>query len=50
MHNEQLHKLYASENIIGIMKSRRMKWAGHVALMGGVHIGFRSENLKERDH
>jgi hypothetical protein len=47
---EQLHNLYTSKNIIRIMKSRRMKWAGYVARMGVVHIGFRYENLKERDH
>jgi hypothetical protein len=31
LHNEELHKLYYSPNIIRIMKSRRMRWAGHVA-------------------
>jgi hypothetical protein len=34
MHNEELHDLYSSPNIIRIMKSRRMRWAGHVARMG----------------
>jgi hypothetical protein len=34
LHNEELHNLYSSLNIIGIIKSRRMKWAGHVARMG----------------
>jgi hypothetical protein len=33
MHNEELHNLYSSPNIIRMMKSRRM-WVGHVALMG----------------
>jgi hypothetical protein len=32
------------------MKSRRMRWAGHVARMGEKHIVFWLENLKERDH
>jgi hypothetical protein len=32
-HNEELHNLYSSPSIIGIIKSRRMKWAGHVARM-----------------
>jgi hypothetical protein len=34
LHNEELHNLYSSPNIIRIIKSRRMKWAGHVARMG----------------
>jgi hypothetical protein len=40
MHNDELHSLYFSLNIVGVIKSRRMKWAGHVARMGegrGVH-------------
>jgi hypothetical protein len=35
LHNEELHDLYSSPNIIRIMKSRRMRWAGHVARIGG---------------
>jgi hypothetical protein len=31
LHNEELHNLYASPNIIRVIKSRRMTWAGHVA-------------------
>jgi hypothetical protein len=31
LHNEELHKLYSSPSIIRIIKSRRMRWAGHVA-------------------
>jgi hypothetical protein len=31
LHNEELHNLYFSPNIIKIIKLRRMKWAGHVA-------------------
>jgi hypothetical protein len=34
LHNEELHNLYASENIIGVIKLRRMRWAAHVARMG----------------
>jgi hypothetical protein len=34
LHNEELHNLYSSPNIIRIIKSRRMRWAGHVAGMG----------------
>jgi hypothetical protein len=34
LHNEELHNLYCSPSIIRIMKSRRMRLAGHVARMG----------------
>jgi hypothetical protein len=34
VHNKELHDLYSSPSIIRIMKSRRMRWAGHVARMG----------------
>jgi hypothetical protein len=34
LHNEELHILYSSPNIIRRFKSRRMRWAGHVACMG----------------
>jgi hypothetical protein len=33
LHNEELHNLYSSPNIIRQVKSRRMRWAGHVARM-----------------
>jgi hypothetical protein len=33
LHNEELNNLYSSPNIIRIIKSRRMKWAGHAARM-----------------
>jgi hypothetical protein len=33
LHNE-LHSLYSSYNIISVIKSRKMRWAGHVARMG----------------
>jgi hypothetical protein len=41
LHNEELHDLYSSQSIIRIIKSRRMRWAGHVARMGrrGTRIG-----------
>jgi hypothetical protein len=29
-HNKELHNLYSSRNIIGMIKSRRMGWVGHV--------------------
>jgi hypothetical protein len=34
LHNEELHNLYSSPSIIRIIKSRRMRWAGHVERMG----------------
>ena len=33
LHNEKLIDLYSSPNIVRVIKSRRMRWAGHVALM-----------------
>jgi hypothetical protein len=33
LHNEKLHSLYFSSNIIRMIKSRKMRWAGHVARM-----------------
>jgi hypothetical protein len=33
LHNDELHSLYSSPNIVRVMKSRRMRWAGHVAHM-----------------
>jgi len=35
LHNEELNVLYCSPNILRVTKSRRMRWAGHVARMGG---------------
>ena len=32
-HNEELHSLYCSPNIVRVIKSRRLRWAGHVARM-----------------
>jgi hypothetical protein len=42
LHNEELHNLYSSSNIIRIIKSRRLRWAGHLARMRrrGMHIGY----------
>jgi len=34
LHNEKLNDLYCSPNILRVIKSRRMRWAGHVARMG----------------
>jgi hypothetical protein len=43
LHNEELRDLYSSPSIIRIIKSRRMRWAGHVARMG-------EKRNRERDH
>jgi len=34
LHNKELNDLYFSPNIVRAIKSRRMRWAGHVARMG----------------
>jgi hypothetical protein len=42
LHNVELHNLYSSPSIIRMIKSRRMRWAEHVARMGrrGMHIRY----------
>jgi hypothetical protein len=54
MNNEELHKLYSSPDIIRQVKSRRMRWAGHVARKGKERrekcTRFWRESPKERDH
>jgi hypothetical protein len=52
LHNRELHDLYSSPSIIRIIKSRRMRWAGHVARMGrrGTLIDYWWESQKEIDH
>jgi len=52
MHNEELNDLQSSPYIVRVIKSRRMRWAGHVVCMGDreVYTGLRWRNLKERDH
>jgi hypothetical protein len=41
LHNEELRALYSSPSIIRIIKSRRMRWAGHVAQMGEKRNAYR---------
>jgi hypothetical protein len=41
LHNEELRNLYTSPNIIGVIKSRRMRWAGHIAHMGEIRNAHR---------
>jgi hypothetical protein len=38
LHNEELHNLYATPNVIRVIKSKRMKWAVHVACMGEISL------------
>ena len=35
LHNEELNDMYCSPNIVRVIKSRRMRWAGHVGTYGG---------------
>ena len=52
LHDEELKDPYCSPSAVRVIKSRRMRWAGHVARMEGeeVYTGFWWGNLKERDH
>jgi hypothetical protein len=40
LHNEELHNLYNSPNIIKVIKSRRMIWVGHVTHMGEMRNAY----------
>jgi hypothetical protein len=42
LHNKELCALYSSPNIIRVMKSRRLRWAGHVARMGERRGAYRA--------
>ena len=41
LYNEELHSLYRSPNIVRLIKSRRFRWAGHVARMEEGRSGFK---------
>jgi len=41
LHNEELHNLYISQSIIRVIKSRRMRGAGHVARMGRMRNAYK---------
>jgi hypothetical protein len=41
LHNEELNYLYSSPNIIRVIKSIKMRWAGHVARMGEKRVAYR---------
>ena len=50
LHNEKLNDQYSSPNINRVIKSRKLRWAGHVVLMGDGRDAYRVwwENLRER--
>jgi len=52
LHNEELNDLYSLPNIVRVIKSRRMRWAGHVARMGERRGVYRVlwGNMRERDN
>jgi hypothetical protein len=52
LHNEEHHNFCSSPNIIGTIKSRRMRWTGHVARKGEKRNAYRIlvGKPKERDH
>jgi hypothetical protein len=50
-HNNEFQSLRSSPNIVRVIKSRRMRWVGHVACMGGeVFTEFRLGGPKGKDH
>jgi hypothetical protein len=42
LHNKELYALYSSPNVIQVIKSRRLRWAGHVARMGERRGAYRA--------
>ena len=53
LHNEELNDLYCSPNMVRVIISSRIRWAGHVERMGErreAYTGFLRGNLRERDH
>jgi hypothetical protein len=52
LHNEELNDLYSSPNTFWVIKSRRIRWVGHVARMGDRRVVYRVlvGNIKESYH
>jgi hypothetical protein len=52
LHNDELHSLYSSPNIVRVIKSRSLRWTGYVARMGWGEVfrGFWLGGPKVRDH
>jgi hypothetical protein len=52
LHNEEPHNFYSSPSMIRMIKTGRMRWAGHVARMGEERNTYRIlvANQKEREH
>ena len=51
IHNEELNDPYSSPNVVRVIKSRKMRWVGHAARVGGVaYTQHWWGNLRERDH
>ena len=53
IHNEELNDLYSSPNIVRVIKSRKTRWAGHLARLGErgeAYAGFWWGNVEERNH
>jgi hypothetical protein len=52
LHNDELHSLYSTPYIVGVIISRRMRWAGHVVRMGKgeIYTGLCFRGQKGRDH
>jgi hypothetical protein len=52
MHNEELNDVYSLPDIVRVVKSRRMRWAGHVARMGRIEVctGCWGGSLRKKGH
>jgi hypothetical protein len=52
LRNDEIHNMYSLINIVRMIKSRRMRWAGHMARMGSgkLFTGFWLGGPKARDH
>ena len=48
--NEELHSLYSSSNIVRVIKSRRLRWAGHVVRMKEGRSVFKTRRLRLLGH